>query len=154
VDVSCYGGCILGVYPIDKETAKSCYDFSRESDWPVFGNADYNSQHNPLTIVLQLGYTVDGGERMDFYTVRDMRTTPKSLWDSLSADGGVVITNNGKPTTLMLDISDGSLEETLKAVRQAKAMIAFNTMRERAAMNGFMTDEEIEAEIAAARTGE
>ena len=42
---------------------------------------------------------------MDFYTVRDMRTTPKSLWDSLTADGEVVITNNGKPTTLMLDIS-------------------------------------------------
>ena len=91
---------------------------------------------------------------MDFYTVRDMRTTPKSLWDSLTADGEVVITTNGKPTTLMLDISDGSLEETLKAVRQAKAMIAFNTMRERAAVNGFMTDAEIEAEIAAARSGE
>ena len=54
----------------------------------------------------------------------------------------------------MLDISDGSLEETLQAVRQAKAMIAFNTMRERAAVNGFMTDAEIEAEIAAARSGE
>lgn len=91
---------------------------------------------------------------MEFYTVRDIRTTPKSLWDSLTADGSVVITNNGKPTTLMLDISDGSLEETLKAVRQAKAMIAFNTMRERAALNGFMTDAEIKAEIAAARSGE
>ena len=91
---------------------------------------------------------------MDFYTVRDMRTTPKSLWDSLTEDGSVVITNNGKPPTLMLDISDGSLEETLKAVRQAKAMIAFNTMRERAAINGFMSDDEIEAEIAAARSEE
>lgn len=91
---------------------------------------------------------------MDFYTVRDMRTTPKSLWDSLTADGSVVITNNGKPTTLMLDISDGSLEETLKAVRQAKAMIAFNAMRERATVNGLMTDAEIETEITVARAGE
>lgn len=91
---------------------------------------------------------------MDFYTVRDVRTTPKSLWDSLTADGSVVITSNGKPTTLMLDISDGSLEETLKAVRQAKAMIAFNAMRERASINGFLSDEEIEAEIAAARSTE
>ena len=90
---------------------------------------------------------------MDFYTVQDMRTTPKSLWDSLAADGSVGITNNGKPTALMLDISDGSLEETLKAVRQAKAMIAFNAMRERVAMNGFMTDAEIETEINAARSG-
>lgn len=90
---------------------------------------------------------------MDFYTVREVRTTPKSLWDSLSADGSAVITSNGKPTTLMLDISDGSLEETLKAVRQAKAMIAFNTMRERAAVNGFLSEEEIEAEINAVRSG-
>ncbi len=113
-----------------------------------------NLSHDLLTIVLQFVYTVDGGVRMDFYTVRDMRTTPKSLWDSLTADGSVVITNNGKPASLMLDISDGSLEETLKAVRQAKAMIAFNAMRERAAVNGFLTDDEIEAEIAAARSGE
>ena len=91
---------------------------------------------------------------MDFYTVRDMRTTPKLLWASLAADGGVVITNNGKPTALMLDISDGSLEETLKAVRQVKAMGTFNIMRERAAMNGFPSDAEIEAEIVTARTWE
>ena len=91
---------------------------------------------------------------MDFYTVRDIRAVPKSLWDSLAADGSVVITSNGKPTALMLDISDGSLEETLRAVRQAKAMIAFNAVRERAAMNGFITDTEIETEIAAARSGE
>ncbi len=91
---------------------------------------------------------------MNFYTVRDLRTTPKSIWNDLSADGEVVITNNGKPTALMFDIADGSLEETLRAVRQAKAMIAFNSMRARAASRGFLSDEEIEAEIAAARQGE
>lgn len=91
---------------------------------------------------------------MNFYTVRDLRTTPKSLWDSLVADGEVVITSNGRPTALLLDIADGSFEETLKAVRQAKAMIAFNSMRSKAASKGYMTDEEIEAEIAAARKGE
>lgn len=87
---------------------------------------------------------------VDFYTVRDMRTTSKSIWNILTADGSVVITNNGKSAALTLDISDGSLEETLKAVRP---MIAFNAMRERAAVNGFTTDAEIETEIAAARAG-
>ena len=91
---------------------------------------------------------------MDFYTVRDLQTTPKSLWDSLTADGEVVITNNGRPTALMLDISDGTFEKSLKAVRKAKAMIAFNAMRDRVSRYGLMTDEEIEAEIAAARSGE
>lgn len=91
---------------------------------------------------------------MQFYTVRDLRTTPKSIWEDLAEDGEVIITNNGRPTALMLDITDGSFEETLKAVRQAKAMIAFNSMREHAAKQGFMGDEEIEAEIAATRQEE
>jgi hypothetical protein len=91
---------------------------------------------------------------MNFYTVRDLRTTPRSVWEDLSEDGEVVITNNGKPTALLFDIGDGDLEETLKAVRQAKAMIAFNSMRAKAAEKGFLSEEEIEAEIAAARRGE
>lgn len=90
---------------------------------------------------------------MNFYTVRDLRTTPKSIWKDLSSEGEAVITNNGRPTALLLDIADGSLEETLKAIRQAKAVIAFNSMRAKAAARGYMSDEEIEAEIAAAREG-
>lgn len=91
---------------------------------------------------------------MNFYTVRDLRTAPKDIWANLSADGEVVITNNGRPTAIMLDVADGDFEETLRAVRQAKAMLAFNSMRSRAAEQGFMSDEDIEAEIAAARRGE
>jgi len=89
---------------------------------------------------------------MNFYSVRDLRTTPKSIWDNLSDDGEVIITNNGKPTAILLDISNGSFEETLKAVRQAKAMIAFNSMKSKAVKKGFMSDEDIEKEIAAVRS--
>ena len=49
---------------------------------------------------------------MNFYTVRDLRSTPKSIWDHLSLDGEVVITNNGKPTALLINIEEGSFEET------------------------------------------
>ena len=90
---------------------------------------------------------------MNFYTVRDLRTTPKSIWKNLSANGEVVITNNGKPKAIMLDISDDNFEEVLRVVRQTKAMMAFNNMRKTAEANGFMTDEEIEAEFADARKG-
>ena len=93
-------------------------------------------------------------ERMNFYSVRDLRTTQKAIWENLEKDGEVVITNNGKPTALLFDIGDGDLEETLKAIRQAKAMIAFNSMRSKAAAKGYMSEEEIEAEIAAARREE
>lgn len=91
---------------------------------------------------------------MNFYSVRDLRTTQKAIWEKLEQDGEVVITNNGKPSALLFDIGDGDLEETLKAVRQAKAMMAFNSMRGKAAEKGYMSDEEIEAEIAAARQEE
>ena len=88
---------------------------------------------------------------MNFYTVRDLRTTSKDIWESLSANGEAVITNNGRPTALLLDIADGSFEETIKAVRQAKAMMAFNSMRMKATKKGFMTEAEIEKEISAVR---
>ncbi len=91
---------------------------------------------------------------MNFYTVRDLRTTPKRIWENLSTDGEVIITNNGRPTAILFDISDGSFEETVKAVRQVKAEIAFTSMRAKAAADGYLSDEEIEAEIAAARRGE
>ena len=91
---------------------------------------------------------------MNFYSVRDLRTTQKAIWENLEKDGEVVITNNGKPTALLFDIGSGDLEETLKAIRQAKAMIAFNSMRSKAAAKGYMSEEEIEAEIAAARREE
>jgi len=88
---------------------------------------------------------------MNFYTVRDLRVMPKSIWENLSDGNEVIITNNGKPTALMLDISDDNFEETLRAVKQAQAMMAINTMRKKAAEAGFMTDDEINAEINAAR---
>lgn len=91
---------------------------------------------------------------MNFYSVRDLRNDSKGMWENLKGNGEVIITNNGKPAALMLDISEDNFEIMLQAIRQAKAMIAFNNMRSRAAANGFMSDEEIAAEIAAARKGE
>ena len=60
---------------------------------------------------------------MNFYTARDLRTIPKNIWNTLSSDGEVIITNNGKPTALMLNISETNFNEVVNAVRQAKAMI-------------------------------
>lgn len=73
------------------------------------------------------------------------------MWETLEAGDEVVITNNGKPSALMIEIPEGGFDETVQAVRQAKAMIAFNQMREIASAHGFMNEEEIEAEISAAR---
>ena len=90
---------------------------------------------------------------MNFYSIRDFRTESKAIWKTLASGNEIVITNNGKPSALMIDIPEGSFDDVVQAVRQAKAMIAFNNMRRKAASAGFMTDEEIEAEIQAARNG-
>ena len=90
---------------------------------------------------------------MNFYSVRDLRTNTKNMWETLSSGDEVVITNNGKPSALMIDIPDGDFDETVQAIRQAKAMIALNNMRRKAAKAGFLTDEEIESVIADVRNG-
>ncbi len=88
---------------------------------------------------------------MNFATVRDFRTSTRSVWDKLNENGEIVVTNNGKPIALMLNIADGEFDELSQAIRQAKAMLSINRMRSAAAGGGYMSDEEIEAEIRAAR---
>lgn len=88
---------------------------------------------------------------MNFYSVRDLRTESKSMWADLNSGSEVVLTNNGKPSALMIDIPEGKFDEVVQAVRQAKAMIALNNMRLKAAREGFKSDDEIEALITEAR---
>lgn len=90
---------------------------------------------------------------MNFYSVYDLRTEAGAICENIRANGEAIITDNGKPSVLMLDISEDNFELMIRAVRQAKAMIAFNSMRAVAAENGYMTDDEIDTEIAAARQG-
>ncbi len=90
---------------------------------------------------------------MTFYSVRDLRNDSKKMWSELNDGGEIILTNTGKPSALMVNISDGNFEEMVRAVRQAKAMIALNTARKRAADIGFMNDDEIESVINEARGG-
>ena len=89
---------------------------------------------------------------MDFLTIRELRASSRTIWRKLSQDGKMVITNNGKPTALLLDISNEDLEETLSALRQIKAMRLFNRMRAEAEQRGFLSEKEIEAEIISSRS--
>ena len=89
---------------------------------------------------------------MNFYSIRDLRSETKNICDKVRQSGEVVITNNGKPSVLMLDISEDNFDEVVRAIRQAKAMIAFNSMKAIAAANGYMTDSEIEDEIKTVRS--
>ena len=89
---------------------------------------------------------------MNFYSMSDLRNEPKNICDKVRQSGEVVITNNEKPSVLMLDISEDNFDEVVRAIRQAKAMIAFNSMKAIAASKGYMTESKIDDEIKTARS--
>lgn len=90
---------------------------------------------------------------MKFITVRDLRTSPAQVWKDLPGEQEMVITHNGKPIALLTPISDTNLEETLSAIRRARAINAVKSLQQISVRNknNELTEEEIEAEIAAAR---
>jgi len=88
-----------------------------------------------------------------FITVRDFRTSPASIWKKLPIERELIITNNGKPIALLTPLTDETLEETVSAVRRAKAINAAKKMQETSVSlgNDKMTLDEIDAIIKDAR---
>jgi len=90
---------------------------------------------------------------MKFVTVGDLRTHPGEVWRQLDDEQELVLTSNGRPIALLVEIGEDQLEETLEAVRRARAQVAASNMRRHAASEGLdtLSEEIIEDEIVAAR---
>jgi len=73
---------------------------------------------------------------MKFVTVRDFRNSPSNIWKNLPFERELIITNNGKPIALLTPLSDETLEDTVSAVRKAKAINAMKKMQEISASFG------------------
>jgi antitoxin (DNA-binding transcriptional repressor) of toxin-antitoxin stability system len=86
---------------------------------------------------------------MKFVSVRDFRTSSAKIWEVLPEEQEMVITNNGKPIALLTPLSDKTLENTLSAIRQAKAINAVKLIQQESLKNGLekTTIEEIDEEI-------
>ena len=41
---------------------------------------------------------------MNFYSIRDLRTDTKKMWSDLQKGDEVIITNNGRPSAIMIEI--------------------------------------------------
>lgn len=91
---------------------------------------------------------------MKFCTTQEFGALSQALLDELTAGEEVVVTKNGRPVALMIDVEDGRLEETLRTIRRAKAERAFQAMRQEAAGQGFFSSTEINAEINAVRSAQ
>jgi antitoxin (DNA-binding transcriptional repressor) of toxin-antitoxin stability system len=67
---------------------------------------------------------------MKFGTVRDFRNSPSAIWKKLPSERELIITNNGKPIALLTPLTGETLEDTVSAVRRAKAINAMKRMQE------------------------
>ena len=86
---------------------------------------------------------------MRFISVRDLRSKSAQIWAQLDEEKELVVTSNGKPIAILSAVQEGRLEETLSAIRRARAMAAVDAMQQRALKKGLdtMTLEEINAVI-------
>ena len=92
---------------------------------------------------------------MRFVSVRQLRNQSAEVWRQLADEGELVITSNGKPLAILSSVSQDNLEESLSALRRARAIAAVEVMQRQSVGAGThrMAREEIQAEIASARKG-
>ena len=90
---------------------------------------------------------------MKFVSTRELRNRPGFV-RNLAQKDDLVLTTNGKPVAILLGIEEDELEETARAVRQAKAQLALSRLRKQAARRGAdrMSASAIDAEIRAVRS--
>lgn len=85
---------------------------------------------------------------MKFLSTRDLRNRPGYVRD-LARKEDLVLTANGKPFGILLGVNEDDFEETLRVIRQAKALRAVAQIRKQAAERGLdkMSLEQINAII-------
>jgi prevent-host-death family protein len=88
-----------------------------------------------------------------FISVRDLRGKSAEVWKDLATEREVIITNNGRPIAILSSVNESNLEESLSAIRQARAAEAVMSLQRGSLAQGTdsITMEEIDAEIAAVR---
>ncbi|HXL73082.1 MAG TPA: type II toxin-antitoxin system Phd/YefM family antitoxin [bacterium] len=92
---------------------------------------------------------------MKFVSVRDFRSKSGKVWKDLADEKDILLTSNGKPIALVSSVSEDTMDDSLAALRQARAMMAVERMQSRSVSKGTstMSLKEINAEIAAVRKG-
>jgi len=90
---------------------------------------------------------------MEFVAIRDLRLKPGEVWDKLRQQRELILTSNGRPVAIIAGVGEEDVEETLAALRRARAQAAVARLRRAAAERGAdkLSAAEIEAEITQAR---
>ncbi|MCL2653211.1 MAG: hypothetical protein FWD63_05430 [Propionibacteriaceae bacterium] len=90
---------------------------------------------------------------MGFLALRELRGSTARIDQILERDGSVIVTNNGKPAYVMLDVDETNFEDTIIDLRRVRAKRAVARMQRTSAKLGTdaLTADDINAEIAAER---
>ena len=86
---------------------------------------------------------------MSYMTVKDLKQT-RNLWRQLSVDREVVITRDGKPCAILVEVNAESCDESLAEIRRGLFSSAVSRIRRNAA-NQAISSDEVDAAIAESR---
>jgi hypothetical protein len=90
---------------------------------------------------------------MQFVSMRDFTASPKDTQAKLTNNGEIVVTNNGTPTMLVIDITNKDFTRMIDYLRRQEALDILHDVQMSSVRNGTdnLTMDEIDAEIAAYR---
>jgi len=92
---------------------------------------------------------------MEFVSTRELRINSGPVLARVQEGGHeVVVTSHGKPVALMVGVTSDDFEDTLQALRRARAQVAVSRLRAHAQRQGLnaLDAEEIDEEIRAIRS--
>ena len=90
---------------------------------------------------------------MRFVSVRDLRGRVSEIWKWIAVEKDLVITSSGHPIAILSKVSENDLEESLSALREARAIQAVESMQLSSVKKGLdrLSPDEVNAEIRAVR---
>jgi len=90
---------------------------------------------------------------MEFLSVREFSAYPRKTREALKRSGKIILTNNGKPSMLVLDISEQNFVDLLDTLNRAEALNLLEKIQVQSVKAGLntITLDEINTEIKAVR---
>lgn len=90
---------------------------------------------------------------MKFLSVRDLRGKSALVWQELSREREMVVTNNGRPIAVLTAVDEGNVEKSLAAWRQVRTTQTIAAIQQNSMRKGTnkITMDKIDAEIKKAR---
>ncbi|MCH7749612.1 MAG: type II toxin-antitoxin system Phd/YefM family antitoxin [Acidobacteria bacterium] len=73
---------------------------------------------------------------MKTITIRDLRTRPRQVRESLAREREAILTANGRPVAVLLPVDADTIEETLDTVRRARGLEALRAIRRESQRRG------------------